>query len=279
MATTAPYAKTLTAINGGAPTAGFRTPVAGASTVQLSGESISGWQQAHWTLFGYPREYATPAGWTLGSGEIYYDGITPPLITLPAAATTWGRWLVRLIVNGGVKNGQAGHPDVTDETAGWEVLSPNLGLREIAAGEGTQVDAQRAWTDAAQRNAHSLEDGGGNGQGYKAVKTANATVTTVQTYAMPDASAVVVEFYAVAKAVGAAPMSFFGYRHVFARNGGAPTAVGVLENLGTRQNGTTWAADIVASGNNIITRITGQLATTIEWQTITKSLVVTDTTI
>jgi hypothetical protein len=275
---TAPYARALTSIDGGTATAGFRTPVSGGAVVSFSAESISGWTAARWELFGYPRDYATPSGWTLDAGGVLYStSFTPTAITLPAAATTWGKWLGRLTVNNGVKNGQAGHADMVDETWGWEVLSPNLGMREIALGEQAQADATRQWVDPLQRSLHAIEQGGANGQGYKALSTTDATVTTAQTYAMPDNCIVAVEFYAIAKKPTTSTCAFFAYRSLYYRSGGAPTIIGATTDLGTNTNGTSWAADIAVSSNNILTRVTGQAATTVKWNTITKTLVVTDT--
>jgi hypothetical protein len=275
---TAPYARALTSIDGGTATAGFRTPVSGGAVIAFSAESISGWTAARWELFGYPRDYATPSGWTLDAGGVLYStSFTPTSITLPAAATTWGKWLGRLTVNNGVKNGQAGHADMVDETWGWEVLSPNLGMREIALGEQAQADGVRQWVDPLQRTIHAIEAGGANGQGYKAITTTDATVTTLQTYAMPDNSMVVIEAYAIAKKPTTTTCAFFAYRHAFYRSGGAPTAVGALEDMSSRPNGTAWALDIAASGNSILVRVTGQAATTIKWNTNVKALITTDT--
>lgn len=277
---TAPYAKALISQNGLTPVGGFLTPAAALDTMQLSGESISGWTQARWELFQYPEGWPTPASWSVdASGVIYSTSITPALITLPARSGVWGKWLGRLTVNNGVKNGVAGHVDMVDQMWGWEVLSPNLGLREIGAQEEAQASALRGWTVAEARSKRVLDGSDGLGRGYKALATADATVTTVQTYAMPDASAVVVEFYALAKKVATSTAAFFAYRHVFYRSGGgAPTAIGALEDLGSRPNGTAWTVDITPSSNNILARVTGQAATAIEWQTICKTLVITDTT-
>jgi hypothetical protein len=156
---TAPYAKVLMSFNGGGPVTGFQTPRAFADTVQLTGESLSGWQQAYWEIFGYPPGWATPSGWTLqASGSITSTDFTPSLITLPTSSVgVFGAWGGRLIVNNGQKNGQAGHIDMRDETWGWEIPSPALGLTEYFSQEGTQRDAFRAWTKPWQDSMRRLE--------------------------------------------------------------------------------------------------------------------------
>lgn len=151
---TVPYVKALTSISGGAATAGFRTPVAASATVQLSLENSASLGSVRWEIYQYPKTFATPAGWTLlPNGLIVSTDTTPPLITL---TTLWGKWLVRVIGNNGTKNGLAGDPDLIDETCGWEMLSPN-GVREIGAGETTQVSVFRGWTDAEQDNSRKIE--------------------------------------------------------------------------------------------------------------------------
>lgn len=160
---TPPYAKVLTSISGDTAVGGPREPVAGSSTVQFSGESTVGWTQQRWELYAYPVGFTAPAGWTLdGATQIIYStAVTPPSFTLPAAATRWGKWMVRLLVNEGVSNSQA-VATLKDETGCVSVYSPQ-GQIDIAALETSQFDAFRAWVGAYQRNLRILEPllGGG----------------------------------------------------------------------------------------------------------------------
>lgn len=162
---TPPYAKVLMSINGGGVVSGFQTPRAYSDTIQLSGESVSGWQQAYWEIFGYPPGWATPAGWTLQAwGSITSTDFAPTLITLPTAiVAVYGGWLGRLIVNQGVKNGRAGDTTMVDETWGWEIPSPNLGLTEPIAQEGTQRDPLRAWVKPIQDDMRKTDAAVGAG--------------------------------------------------------------------------------------------------------------------
>src|SRR3990167_1514852 len=164
---TTPYAKALVSVNAGGNQSGGLT-VAGASTIQLSGESVAAWESARWEIYGYPLNWPTPSGGTLDgtTGIIYSTSFTPSIITLEAAATRWGKWLVRLIVNGGTKNGVGAQyyrgliqpSDVVDtDVTGWQVLSPTLSLLEPAIYEQGQFSATRQWVDSIQKNFKALD--------------------------------------------------------------------------------------------------------------------------
>src|SRR3990167_9484377 len=168
---TTPYAKALVSVNAGGNQSGGLT-VAGASTIQLSGESVAAWESARWEIYGYPLNWPTPSGWTLDgtTGIIYSTSFTPSIITLEAAATRWGKWLVRLIINGGTKNGVGAQyyrgliqpSDVVDtDVTGWQVLSPTLGLYDPALYEDGQFSTIRKWIDTLQRNFHIIDSGAG----------------------------------------------------------------------------------------------------------------------
>lgn len=173
---TPPYAKVLTSIAGDTAVGGVRAPVAGSSSVQFSGESTVGWTQQRWELYAYPAGFTAPAGWTLdGSTQIIYStAVTPPSFTLPAAATRWGKWLIRLLVNEGVSNSQA-VASLKDETAGVSVLSPK-GQVDTAALETTQFDTFRAWVADYQRNLRIIEPQLGGAGGSDATTGANGIV-------------------------------------------------------------------------------------------------------
>lgn len=161
---TTPYAKTLISVNSGATQSTSQT-VAGASTIQLSGESVADWSQALWEIYGYPPSWPTPAGWSLNgtTGIISSTAFTPPLITLESAATRWGKWLVRLTVNGGTKNGTPNHPDVIADTVGWQVLSPALGLFDVGVLERGQFDSIKWWVGALAASLRLIDTFAGLG--------------------------------------------------------------------------------------------------------------------
>lgn len=165
---TPPYAKVLMSVNGGGQQTGGLT-VSGGDEIQLSAESISGWQQARWEIYGYPPDWPTPTGWDVDSdtNAIFSTDFTPDAITLEAAATRWGKWLVRLIVNGGFKNGvgpkynEAGQllsSDVIDTgDDGWQVLSPTLGLTDVAFAEEGQFGSYREWVLGIQLSLRNID--------------------------------------------------------------------------------------------------------------------------
>lgn len=167
---TSPFAVAQISVNSGAPASGGLT-VPSAATIQLSGTNTSNWTSARWEIYAYPLGWPTPSGWTLdtNTGIIYSMATTPSLITLEAASTRWGKWLVRLIVNGGTKNGvpPVFDPttgsylanDVIDFLSGWRVLSPTFGLDEPALYEATQFGGLRRWTGTLQAMIHALEAG------------------------------------------------------------------------------------------------------------------------
>lgn len=165
---TSPYATAQISVNGGAVQTGGLT-VAGASTIQLSLVDGSLVTSVRWEIYAYPLNWPTPIGWTLeaSTGIIYSTDTTPTLITLEAASTRWGKWLVRVIGNGGTKNGVAPTidpvtgsylpNDLIDINSGWQVLSPTLGLSEVALFESTQYGGLRRWVDAIQKMQHAFE--------------------------------------------------------------------------------------------------------------------------
>lgn len=174
---TPPYAKVLTSIAGDTAVAGKRTVVGGVSTVQFSGESTVGWTQQRWELYAYPVGFTAPAGWTLdGSTQIIYStAVTPPSFALPAAATRWGKWLIRLLVNEGVSNSQASAQLKDEVGASVSVPSPK-GQVDVAALESTQADAFRGWVADYQANLRIIEPQLGGAGGSDATTLANGIV-------------------------------------------------------------------------------------------------------
>lgn len=158
-------------VNGGAPVIGTTQIVAGGAVIQWSGVDTAPWEQARWELFGFPKGWAAPAGWTYdaASETVYSTDLTPQPITLPATNVMWGTWTMRLIVNNGVDPStgatgivvdDAGQPlpsGALDIKTGVATLSPVLGMREIALFEGAQFGGVRSWVDALQTMQHLIE--------------------------------------------------------------------------------------------------------------------------
>jgi len=185
---TTPYASVLLAVNAGAAAAGTIVAVAD-DVITCSTLSTIGWKTSNlptkWQITAYPDGWVADTGWVFNAANGYFEyavggatGMLPPPITMPSAAEIaaglWGKWKVRLLVNGG--GGQ-----LTDWTAGISVLS-QTGLEDVALYEGFEFDTLRAWVGSYQRAARLWDTaiaggiGGGAslGAGTPAVLTAAA---------------------------------------------------------------------------------------------------------
>jgi len=103
------------------------------------------------------------------------------------------------------------------------------------------------------------------------VQTVDATVTSIITYALPDATVAnfVVNVEARRPSNGDSHMFQVGVgakRHA----GGAAALVGVGVDLlnQTDAGAATWVVAFAVSGNNVLVRVTGQGFVTIEWMAI-----------
>lgn len=178
-----PYAKVQISINGGAVQSGGLDlgTLAASVSVQLSPESSIA-SSKRWEIYSYPVGWTTPSGWTLDSeaGVIYSTATTPPAFTIPAAATLFGKWLIRLTFNGG----QSADPEVgarlIDENSGISTKS-TLGLEDIGYLEANQFSSTREQEAAHQANLRVIEagiaDAGGNAAtitALYAIRTGNA---------------------------------------------------------------------------------------------------------
>lgn len=183
-----PYASIRLATNGGAAVAGTIVAVAD-DVITCSTLSTVGWKTSNlptiWQITAYPEGWVADTGWVLNNATLYFEyavggdtGMLPPPITMPSAveiaAGLWGKWKIRLLVNGG--GGQ-----LTDWTAGIKVLS-QTGLEDVAVYEGFEFDSFRAWVGSYQRAARiwdaaiagGIGGGASLGAGTPAVLTASA---------------------------------------------------------------------------------------------------------
>ncbi len=164
---TTPYAKLLVSLNAGPTQSGAITSAANLDTVQLTAESTAQWDLTtppRWEIYSYPPGWTGPAsGWTTesvtlpsgGTADVYvYLGLgPPPLFALPASPT-WGKFLMRLTVQGGLLSGIP-TPTLIDDTTALEILGPG-GMRDTASLEGTQFSSSRAWNDSVQNNWRTI---------------------------------------------------------------------------------------------------------------------------
>ena len=128
---TPPYAKIVASKNGGTFASGVFTLTPG-DTLQLKGESTAGWQFQRWEIYAHPAGFSAPSGWTYDAptGVIYSTDTQPAVITAPAI-NLWGKYLFRLVVNGGLRDGVAVQ-ELTDDTGTAASMVSAAGLRDLA---------------------------------------------------------------------------------------------------------------------------------------------------
>jgi hypothetical protein len=169
--TTTPYARLLTSVNGDTPIAGART-VEAEDLITFSFESTVGWPG---TPLARIEFYSYPEGWT-GPGspwteeEVSVGGPNGSTITYTAFVhasnsapatfnmpTDWGKYLVKLVVNAGIKSGGLS-ADMIDLTPGLEILSVN-GLHDLAWQEGEQFSEEpwRKWQGDQAENLRTID--------------------------------------------------------------------------------------------------------------------------
>lgn len=96
--TTTPFAQVQVSVNGGAQQSGAIT-VAANQTIQLSGVNTTGWQAQTWELYDAPPGFNPGGAWSLEPDGITWQNtkLTPDSFS---TGTVWGKWMVRLRVNG-----------------------------------------------------------------------------------------------------------------------------------------------------------------------------------
>jgi hypothetical protein len=154
-----PYALLRASINGGAATTGGLT-VPASATVQLSADpaGTSGVYAYKFQIYGYPVGFSVPSGWSTDSSGVYFYSAssTPPIFTLPAI-TTWGKWMLRLIVNNGISSNETVTPSaqLVDEMTALDMLSGH-GLHDIGVNESTQW-SPNGWVTHQQANLRIIQ--------------------------------------------------------------------------------------------------------------------------
>lgn len=164
-----PYALARVSINGGAVVTGGRT-IAGGSTVQLSadpGASV-GVTNFRWEIYDYPLGFALPASWSSDPNGVYYStAVTPPVFTV-AAASSFGKYMLRLTANNGISANPAILPpaQLVDEATSVEVLGIS-GLHDTGFNETSQWSAVKLWLLHLKANWRIIDSfintGGGGG--------------------------------------------------------------------------------------------------------------------
>ena len=207
-----PYAQLRVKVNGGAPQTGDVISAAG-DTIQCDATSYDGWAApvARWEIYSFPTGWGGPGGAWSSESVPQTDGTTytvwywlgnsePPSFVAPAS-TLWGKFLTRLLVNGGSKRGNPS-TDVEDKATMLNMPSPS-GLKDLAWREGLQSGGAKKWVKDHQANLRVLDalviGGGGtvtNVSGTAPINVVNGTsmpvvsITAATTIAAGSMSAV-----------------------------------------------------------------------------------------
>lgn len=162
---TPPYALVRASLNGGGVQTGG-IAATGGEVVQLTADpaGLAGATQYLWELLSFPDDFTVPAGWSTDANGVYYSTAKiPPTFTLLTTLVDFGKYAIRLTLNGG-------GPDIThrmtaaqieairaltDTATMIEVPSPT-GLRDMAHYEGTQF-SPRGWVQHYRQNLRALE--------------------------------------------------------------------------------------------------------------------------
>jgi hypothetical protein len=128
-----PYAKLLVSVNGGATQSGGIT-VSGGDTIDLTIENTTKVLQQKFEIYDYPTGVSCPSGWSTDANGVYYyaTDYTPPQFTI----SIWGKYMLRLTVNNGLRDGRADATLVDTDTA-LSMLSAD-GIRDLGDGEERQ---------------------------------------------------------------------------------------------------------------------------------------------
>jgi hypothetical protein len=178
-----PYARLLVSVNGGPPQTGGIEVTYG-NSIGLYAESTVGWgiPAAVWQITTYPPGWPVPPGWSVDPvSNTYFIAANvsalPPFV-LPASSTNlWGKWKLRLLVNGG---GGA----LTDASTSLEIVSPH-GLHDLAPGEGSEFGDERSWIGPHQENLRLLDGAVGVAQGTVASVNVTPPITNTGTPTAP----------------------------------------------------------------------------------------------
>lgn len=157
-----PYAQLQVRRNSGAIQTGAITAKAG-DTIALSLAATQGVQTALWEIYSYPPSggFPLPSGWSnASSGRAYQvttaGGASPPSFSL-SSLPVWGKYLLRVTVNNGLRNGIF-DPTLVDESTALSVPSPQ-GLVDVLPFETNQFSSDGGWADGLQQNWRVIGSG------------------------------------------------------------------------------------------------------------------------
>jgi hypothetical protein len=154
-------------VNGGAiqtgPVDGGITVVAN-DVIQLGHQNTSGAASYRFEIAEYGTGFLLPDGWSVDADGVtyYFAGPNPPSFTIPSDSLIWGKWILRLVINGGKRpdpsdsTKEINAPDLIDETLGLQKASPG-GLQDVAFLETSQFSAGRQAVEALKYDIRALD--------------------------------------------------------------------------------------------------------------------------
>lgn len=278
---TPPFAQLQAAKNGGAPTTGPLDIDPGDSIV-FTPVSTVGASQYRYEMYSYPKGYATPSGWTLGTDGVirYITDATPPAVLAPATRTP-GKWAMRLVLN---ERNPTTNKNLVDESMILRMISAN-GLKAIAAGEGGHFDALRAYIGELDDTILAIDTllaAGALVPKIGPITTTNATVTPIYSSASMPASSSLKQIFMV-EAINSddTVKNFWVDDHWVRVGSGAPVRVGTSIAPRDLSGGGTGDADPsfpavgglsnAVVGDAIVLSVQGAVAKTIRWNVIAQS--------
>lgn len=100
--------------------------------------------------------------------------------------------------------------------------------------------------------------------------TTDGTPTTVTAAAisMADSTTLEVELRAKADASNDPNSASFRRVYTYKRAGGAPALVGTVTDVHIRKDDASWNAELIASGNDLLARVTGANGQTVAWDVV-----------
>ena len=255
-----PYARTLCSVDGDTAVVGVRT-VVGGNVIQLSGENTSFWTSQRWELYDVPVGYTVPAGWsTDAAGTFFATTTAPPPFTVSQPRDRFGKYAIRLTVNGGIKAGVT-DSEMTDETVAVLVKS-HAGLETCFEQEDNQFGT--SWAESLKRDSLTLEKAVGHS--LTSITTVDATVTTIKQFPAPTNSRLyMLQCKVLAFGAASAQSALYDVRACYVRDG-AGVYTGLLNTIVTLWE-TTAGFQVLEGiiGSNLELYVVGAAATSLRW--------------
>lgn len=157
-------------------------------------------------------------------------------------------------------------------TAGFTLIYADVTETSTGSGERKLIDLK---VDGAQ--VHRVDNDGstyndlGESVVVKTVQTTDATATTTATIPLDDDSVYSISTYAIGRDQAGTERAFYHYEGLYYReSGGNVVRQGGVNYISTIETTGSMTAGYLESGSNLLVRVLGLAATTINWKTVTK---------